>query len=66
MPKVTMPNGTAIDFPEGTDSETINRVSADWWKKNGPNLENTGQLGEARATGVLQGALAGFGDEFLG
>lgn len=33
MPTVELPDGTQIEFPEGTDQATINRVSAETWKK---------------------------------
>lgn len=33
MPTVELPDGTQIEFPEGTDQATINKASADTWAK---------------------------------
>lgn len=33
MPSVKFPDGSKINFPEGTDQETMNRVAADHWSK---------------------------------
>lgn len=33
MPTVKFPDGTKINFPDGTDQETMNRVAADHWAK---------------------------------
>ena len=34
MPAVKFPDGSKINFPEGTDQETMNRVAADHWAKS--------------------------------
>lgn len=33
MPTVELPDGTEIEFPEGTDAATINKVSGETWAK---------------------------------
>jgi len=33
MPSVKFPDGSKINFPDGTDQETMNRVSAEHWAK---------------------------------
>lgn len=35
MPRVEMPDGTEIDFPEGTDPAVMSKAAADYWAKNG-------------------------------
>ncbi len=56
--KVTHPSGATVDFPDGTDAETISGAMAQLDGNEGPK---TSALG-AFATGLGQSAL-GFGDE---
>jgi len=40
MPNVQLPDGTEIEFPEGTDAATMNRVSAQTWARlQGGNMK---------------------------
>lgn len=43
MPNVQLPDGTEIEFPEGTDAATMNRVSAQTWARlQGGNMKAEG------------------------
>lgn len=54
--EVEAPDGSVIEFPEGTSDETINKVMA---QEFGPKTSGLG----AAAAGLGQGVLFGFGDE---
>lgn len=60
--RVSTPGGATIEFPDGTDAETISRVMSQASGKAGPTM---GAL-EAGARGIAQGVTFGFGDELIG
>lgn len=46
MPRVQLPDGTGVNFPDGTDSGTMNKALADYWaKKSGPTVAGAGEAG---------------------
>lgn len=67
MPTVSLPDGTPVDFPEGTDPTVMrDAMRAHWWKHNdaimardkaagAPALPKQGELGSAAGTGKEQG-----------
>lgn len=61
--RVSTPGGATIEFPEGTDAETIQKVMAQ--ASGGPGKPQMGAL-EAGARGVAQGVTFGFADEIGG
>lgn len=62
--RVSTPGGATIEFPEGTDAETISKVMA---QATGASAkpQSMGTL-EAGARGVAQGVTFGFADEIYG
>lgn len=60
--RVSTPGGATIDFPEGTDAETIQRVMAE---ASGAPKQQMGSV-EAGLRGVAQGLTFGFADEIGG
>lgn len=61
---VSTPGGATIQFPDGTDAETISRVMAQA-TGSAPKEPETGAL-KAAALGASQGLTFGFGDELYG
>lgn len=59
---VSGPNGVTINFPEGTDHETINRVMSEASGSKPAAQPQTGTI-EALGRGALQGATFGLSDE---
>lgn len=66
--KVQAPNGAEIEFPEGTDAGTIQRVMSDFIKNGAPQAAPKPQVSqiESGARGAVQGLTFGFGDEIYG
>lgn len=66
--KVQAPNGAEIEFPEGTDAGTIQRVMSDFMKNGAPQPAPKPQVSqlESGARGAVQGLTFGFGDEIYG
>lgn len=60
--RVSTPGGATIDFPEGTDAETIQRVMAEATGTQKPQMGTV----EAGLRGVAQGLTFGFADEIGG
>lgn len=66
MPTVQFPDGSEIEFPEGTDEDTINRVSRETWESrqsefSAPQQQDGGLLGDAgelalqAGSGIMEG-----------
>jgi hypothetical protein len=69
MPTVELPDGTEIEFPEGTSQATINKVSADTWAKsqgNAPAKSPQEQMrAQADAAAQKEYQQAGFGYDLV-
>lgn len=59
MPSVKFPDGSKINFPEGTDQETISRVSAEHWAKVQGGAEKRGPQQLTQGTAQESGGLLG-------
>lgn len=66
--KVAAPNGAEIEFPDGTDAQTIQRVMGEFMQKGPPQAQLKPEVSrlESAGRGAVQGLTFGFGDEIYG